>query len=96
MDKEQVKDMIEKEMGSTLNENHSKIVEGLIQSYQGLHSIGLDSLSVMYRCGIETSLKEDYHSFLGKTRKEELSDKLLLSVFCLVLSRPDNITKLKI
>lgn len=96
MDKQSVKLLVEKEIGSQISERQEKLVEGLLETYVGITNLGLDALSIIYRSGIEESVTNKYKEFMATNRQEELSDKFLLSVFCLVVSRPVNSIKLKI
>lgn len=96
MDKETVKILVEEEIGSKITTRQENLLEGLVESFVGISHLGLDAISIIYRSGIEVSINDKYKQFMATTRKDELNDKFLLSVFCLVLSRPANIQKLKI
>lgn len=96
MNKDSVKNLVEEEMGSKVSARQEKLIEGLIETYVGINNLGLDALAMIYRSGIKVSLNNEYQPFLAKTRQEELKDQFLLSVFCLVVSRPINNKHLKI
>lgn len=96
MNKDFVKNLVEEEMGLKVCARQEKLIQGLIETYVGISSLGLDALSMIYRSGIKVSLNNEYQPFIATTRKEELKDEFLLSVFCLVMSRPINNKHLKI
>lgn len=96
MDKETVKMLVEQEIGSKVSARQENLLEGLLESFIAINHLGLDAISIIYRSGIEVSITNKYKQFMATTRKEELSDKFLLSVFCLVLSRPVNQPTVKI